>query len=409
MKHYPMGFWNYTKAGYLGPEAVKDWAELGMTVALSPHITEGCDKQAIRALLDACGEYGIKMIFSDYRARWTGASDDPAGYEKRFREAYEEFGHHPAAFGFHVGDEPSEEKQFADCVAAHKIQLAVAPELTPHLNFLSYWDGQEHSMLHAPSFADWAKKMAADADLKILCYDLYTQMNPGEDGVHKYFKNLQMFASAAEESGIEPWTTLLSVGHFRYRVPNEDDLRWQVNTAAASGMRGILWFFLYERTPMSNYRLPPIDEFGERTETFGYLSRVNRHFMHQFGDFFMESKHLSTYHIVKSYGGYPLYEEGKTDETLLNVTSEHGLPGIVSFFVRNGRRHVALVNNSMTESGLFNLHVPKDTPVFERLNWDGGYDDLKTANHDAYYAETATEKIGGDWLAPGQLKVYRIG
>ena len=58
------------------------------------------------------------------------------------------------------------------------------------------------------------------------------------------------------------------------------------HTAVASGMKGILWFFVYMRTPVSNYRLAPIDEFGERTETYTWMSRVNRHFQHQFGDFF---------------------------------------------------------------------------------------------------------------------------
>ena len=408
MKKFPIGFWNYTKTGDLGPEAVKDWADLGMTMAVSPEFYDGCDKDKLTAILDACAQYGIQVIVSDQRARWRNASDDPEGYEALFREAYEDFGRHPAVMGFHVGDEPTNEKAFANCIAAHNIQLKVAPQLTPHLNFLPYWEGQEESILKAPTFIDWAKDMVKKADLRILCYDCYTQMNPEEAGVHQYYTNLRKFSEAADAAGIDPWTTLLSVGHFRYRVPNEDDLRWQLNTAVVSGMRGILWFFVYERAPKSNYRLPPIDEFGERTETFTRMSRVNRHFLHQFGDFFLNAEHLATYHTVKAYGGYPLFEDHKTDDTLLSVTCDQNLPGVVGFFTLDGHKHAAVVNNTTTESGMFQLHVPKGTPVFRRLNWNGGYEDLKTACWDACYYETDTEFVGGDWLAPGQMKVYRL-
>ncbi|MGN1345762.1 MAG: hypothetical protein ACI4V1_03190 [Eubacteriales bacterium] len=408
MAKFPIGFWNYTATGDLGPEAVRDWADLGMTMAVSPEYHAGQhDRNAMLAILDACAAYGIRVILSDSRARWGGASDDPAAYERQFTEAYEDFGRHPAVMGFHVGDEPWSDKAFADCIAAHRMQLKVAPELTPHLNFLPYWEGQEKDVLKAPTFIDWARRMAEQADLKILCYDCYSQMNPEEAGVHTYFTNLRKFSEAADACGITPWTTLLSVGHFRYRVPNEDDLRWQLNTAVASGMKGILWFFVYERAPMANYRLPPIDEFGERTETFHRMSRVNRHFLHQFGDFFLNAEHKGTYHTVKAYGGYELFRPGVTSDVLLDVESVHNLPAVVGFFEKDGEHFVAVVNNTTTESGQFRLHVPKSAKTFQRMNWDGSFSDLKTHSHDACYFETDTEQVGGDWLAPGQLKVYK--
>lgn len=408
MERFPIGFWNYTATGQLPPEAVRDWADLGMTMAVSPEYDHTRhDKNALLAILDACAKHDIKVILSDSRARWNDASEAPEEYERRFTAAYEDFGKHPAAMGFHVGDEPWSDKAFADCIAAHRIQLKVAPELTPHLNFLPYWEGQERDVLKAPTFSDWAKRMVEQADLKILCYDCYSQMNPEESGVHQYFTNLRKFSEAADATGITPWTTLLSVGHFRYRCPNEDDMRWQLNTAVASGMKGILWFFVYERDPMSNYRVPPIDEFGERTQTFEWMSRVNRHFLHQFGDFFMRAEHKGTYHVGKQYGGYAPFEAGKTSDVILDVESVHGLPAVVGLFEKDGERFAAVVNNNTRESGQFRLHVPKDVKVFRRMNWDGSFSDLRTNSHDAFYTETETECIGGDWLAPGQMKVYK--
>ena len=407
-KKFPIGFWNYTPTGYLGPEAVKDWADLGMTMAGSPEFGEGDDKETMLSILDACEEQGIRVIVFDERARWMGVNDDREAYKARFQAALDDFGHHPAVLGFHVGDEPTTDKTFQDAADAHRLQLETAPDLIPHLNFIPYWEGQEKTMLHAPTFEDWAVDFAKKSDLKILCYDCYTQMNPGEEGFGMYFGNLRHFMSAAKAADLIPWTTLLSVGHFRYRVPNEDDLRWQLNTAVASGMKGILWFFVYERVPTANYRLPPIDEFGERTETFTRMSRVNRHFLHQFGDFFLRAEHKATFHIEKSYGGYPLFEAGKSDDILYNVTSDQGVPGIVSIFELDGRKHIAVVNNSTTDSGMFRLHVPKGTKTFARFSWDHEYFSVEKQRWDAHYSETDTECIGGDWLAPGQMKVYLL-
>ena len=407
LKKFPIGFWNYTPTGMLGADAVKDWKDLGMTFALSPEYFDGCDKNDMLAILDECAKEEIPVIICDHRTRFWGASKNPEKAEADFKAAYDDFGHHPATLGFHVGDEPWGEERFDDAITEHNIQLKVAPDLTPHLNFLPYWAGQEEGLGY-PTFTDWAKAMAEKTKLKILCYDCYSQMNPEEEGTNNYYLNLRKFSEAADATGITPWTTLLSVGHFRYRVPNEDDLRWQLNTAVASGMKGIMWFFIYMRAPKSNYRLSPIDEFGERTETFTYMSRVNRHFLHQFGDFFMNAEHLATYHTVKAYGGYGLFEENKTDDRLINVTCDQNIPAVVGIFRLDGKKYYAVVNNSVKESGMFKLHIAKNSGKLLRYNWNLSLSDMKFDRWDAFYGETEFEEIGGDWLAPGQLKLYTI-
>ena len=401
MKRFPIGFWNYT-TGQLTAKDVADWVDLGMTMANSPEISDDTDFPVIREMLDACAEKDIKMILCDRRLYWDGASEDPTGYEAKFRASYEALGHHPAAFGFHVGDEPSNDRAYADSNAAHRIQLAVAPELTPLLNFNPYWDGQEQTLLKCPTFADWVKKTADEADLKILSYDCYWQMLPDEEGVHAYFKNLRMFREAADLAGVTPWTTLLSVGHFKYRCPTENDLRWQLNTAVVSGMEGIMWFFIYERECRINYRLPPIDAFGERTETFNWLARTNKYFLHQFGDFFLRAKRLKTVHVGKAFGGYERFEAGKTDDLVLNVTTTDNVPAVMSFYELDGKRYVALVNNSTTDDSEMNLYVSDKVKSFTQWNFNRRLIPIRTLHRagDCY--------VGGDWHFPGQMKLYCI-
>ena len=55
MKRFPIGFWNYT-TDQLTARDVKDWVDLGMTMANSPEIDENTNPQRIRGMLDACAD-----------------------------------------------------------------------------------------------------------------------------------------------------------------------------------------------------------------------------------------------------------------------------------------------------------------------------------------------------------------
>ena len=92
------------------------------------------------------------------------------------------------------------------------------------------------------NWSDYLDAVVRKADVDFLCYDCYRQMKGQIDG---YFRNLRFFREAAWRNGVPFWTTLLSVGHFRYRCPSYDDIRWQFNTAICSGVNGILWFYYF--------------------------------------------------------------------------------------------------------------------------------------------------------------------
>lgn len=88
MSRFPIGFWNYT-TGQLTAKDVKDWVDLGMTMANSPEITDETDLDVIRGMMDACEENDIKMILCDRRLYWHGAADHPEEYRAKFRASYE--------------------------------------------------------------------------------------------------------------------------------------------------------------------------------------------------------------------------------------------------------------------------------------------------------------------------------
>lgn len=405
-RKFPVGFWNYAPVGMYGPEAVKDWTDCGMTLTMTPGYNPAHHrKEDLTAIMDECEKQGIRLIICDSRTGWHGAHADMDAYRRRFESAYEDFGRHPAAFGFHIGDEPVK-KDNENCYAAYNIQREMAPELTPFLNFMPHWKGE---YLGFESFEAWADEFIPKVNLKLLCYDRYSQMNPEEQGTDQYFSDLHSYYSISKSLNVPFWTTLLSVGHFRYRCPKEDDLRWQFNTAVASGCKGILWFFFYMRAPHSNYRLAPIDEHGERTETYHWLSRVLRTFHKTYGDLFLDLELTRSFHVGKAYGGFPLFEENM-HKTVKNAVCLHGINGIVSFFKdRAGKEYIAVVNNSPYISGQVTLELSKESiSRFVRIGWNRSETDSLTHHHDEGFSESEGLYAYSPWLAPGQMNLYRL-
>ena len=226
---FPMGFWGTQAIADVPLSDVADWAACGMTLTVAPHYSPDPErKKKLLALLDECHAHGIRLILSDSRTTWRGAATDPVGYRERVAEAVADFGSHPAVFGFHLGDEP-QHTSFDDIRAAAKIQLELAPHLTPYLNHFPGWPG------HTPlwgcnSFEEWTHEIIPSLGVPLISFDNYTQMNPFGDGkgVDDYYTSLRVYSEAAAVMNVPFWSIVLSVGHFRYRCPNEDDIRWQL-------------------------------------------------------------------------------------------------------------------------------------------------------------------------------------
>ena len=431
---FPLGFWNYAKLGMYGTEAVKDWKDAGMNLCLSPRFeAEEDDPAQLIAFLDECQKAGIRLVIDDNRASWNGASTDPEGYKARFMQAVNDFGHHPAAFGFYVGDEPSG-KQLADAKAAVRLQRECAPNLTPFINFNPYSDGNEKH-LNGVKFDAWIDDFVKESGLQLLSYDRYSQMNPpdpAESGIHEYYKSLRYFTEAAKRNHVPLWVSNLAVGHFRYRCPKEDDFRWQLNTSVVSGANCVWWFFMYMRTCRINYRVAPIDELGERTETYQWLSRVQRSFQQHHGALFAQLIHDETWHAMRAYGGYPLLNYD-SHPLLKQVTCDQNLPALISLFhLPDGTKYLAVVNNSQTENGYFHLFLQPCVKEVYRVAFSmydtrtnsafgGGSHKVRStpwggAEVNCKYNDACdgcrVDENGvlhtGAWLAPGQMQVYRL-
>lgn len=384
-KNIKLGFWNYIESGKLGAEAVNDWKELGFNLAMSFDFdVRKHDKQDMLAILEVCKAQGVKLIIRDRRTRYKRyAKVSLDEFLCGVRQAYEDFGKHEATFGFFAGDEPTAEYEqaFTDVM---RILQEEMPDLTPFGNVFPYWAGSDFDMLTGKAASHHEKvltKMLQESGVPVISYDHYTQClqdnHNQETGVNSWFYDLDQFQKITKENNCFFYVTALCVGHWCYRVPTEDDFRWQIYTALAHGARGVLWFHLYNLKGDESYRNAPF--YGEdfkRTETFTYLARQQDIFHQNYEKQFNKMELTAVYHT-----GH-IYDPSKrfcADETIKEVNGKFSYPTIISYYqeFESGQRWASIVNAHQR-------YANKITVYFT-------------------CGETRTV-----WLAPGEMKLFNL-
>ena len=413
LKRYPISFWSYTHLTdhrqYMTEAAVDEWLDAGFTVPQSSNYDPGDSGQRahVQQMLDWADARDMKLILCDPRcsARIApGGGSISADYQEGVRAAVAEFGDHPATFGFYVGDEPDgtiKEAFFTCC----RVQKAAAPHLHPFANLLPFLV-RTKAMAGTDSWPDYLDEYVRKSSADLISYDYYAHMGPGQTGWHGYYRNLRLYREAAGRNGVPFWNTLLSVGHFRYRCPNQDEIRWQFNTTVASGAHGLLWFFYYMRQPQYNFRLAPVDEHWERTPTYDHIRRVQKNFHRHYGDLFTRLVSTRVTFHPEPFGEGELFCPNGVISRIMPDLEGH--PILVGEFAdADARRYAMVVNNSMTESVKVGVTFPgEDAQVFS-WNWSG-----EEHSGGAYCSDGQHRDENGltidHWLAPGQEAVYRV-
>ena len=147
----------------------------------------------------------------------------------------------------------------------------------------------DYQLQHKYDYEDVLVDAITRSSLSMVSYDNYTQCynRNKEYGLDMYFDNLRIYSNVAKRCGVSLWTTLLSVGHWSYRIPSEDDLRWQISTAVAHGVNAILWFYLYARELEDDFRGSPFDLFYRKTATYENMVRQNNIFNQYYAKYFI--------------------------------------------------------------------------------------------------------------------------
>lgn len=372
MAEYKISFWNYERTGVWDEKkAVRDWKEAGINLAMTFELSETEDKSRMIKLLDECEKANVKAIVCDERTTYYALNEKG---EEKFREgvksAVADFGSHPAVYGFHVGDEP-DKTTWESAKTAFKIVREACPSLNPFINMNPTWLTPDFKDVMGTDIDGYKKNLidfVRETGSKMISFDAYTQCSctKKEFGKGEFIRNLQLFSDVAKQTGTELFVSVLSAGHWNYRVPNEDDIRWQISTSVAHGATGIFWFLFYQRFLDENYRGMPINLFGERTHAYDVLSYENRVFMKYYAEKLKDCKLDEVSYHGEAYG-----KPFKGDNELRSVENVvNDCTICISRWIKDGgKRAYTFVNEDMELPARINVKFGGAFEKQSRMLW----------------------------------------
>lgn len=380
------GFWNYVESGVFGKEAVKDWKELRCTLPMSfTFDVKRHKKEDMLEILDTCEREGMKLIVCDSRTHFrTLQTCGEEAFVAGVKQAYQDFGTHPAIFGFFVGAEPRPDE---NTVYIRTVQLVMkyAPGLVPFANLVPYWGGgSDYDMLIGAAAEEHTRlvdDLLRETDIPLLGYDQYSQCldeaHNQECGIISYFYVLDQYRELTKKHGIPFYVSLLACGHWCFREPTREDIRWQIYTALAHGARGIIWFHLYQYEAGESFTgMPLCGPERMRNPLFDTIKREQYIFDCYYREQFDKMEVTDVYHVGHIYDPTKRF---CADEILMDINGKNSYPTILTYYkeYESGRRWMSIVN------------------AHQRL-----------ANRITLKYQTGREEVF--WLAPGEMKLLAI-
>lgn len=295
---------------------------------------------ATPAMLNAVKAAGLKAIVSDARVSgydWTRV--DEAVARKNVASLVTQVGKNPAVYGYFLRDEPSADF-FPGLARVASLVRELAPGKLPYMNcFPNY---AENWQLGDSNYSSYLEKFIDTVHPVALSYDNYSLMDDGSlrEG---FWSNLEEMRAAAKKHDLPFWNTVLAVAHFNYREPGAADYRFQAWSTLVYGGRGICWF-TYFAPQVGNYRMAPIDQFGNETPNWHNMQNINLQVL-KLAPVLLQLNSDAVYHIGPVPNGC---HAPPPDSLVTGVSGENFVVG--DFTHTDGARYVMIVNKDVRHS-----------------------------------------------------------
>lgn len=294
-------------------------------------------------MLNVCKKFGMKAIVFDTSVvvnDWTKPFDAKKAL-RNLPSLIKKVNKNPAVYGYHLMDEPSPGSIPALAKAIAMVKK-LAPGKFPYVNLLP-GSGKDY-VAYLEQFVNICKPT-------IISYDRYPL---GEDDKFSpvFWENIAVIRKVALEHNLPFWNTILTSAHLQYREVTAADLRLEMFGSLVYGAKGIAFYKFFSRAlpilkapDLGNFRMGPLDQFGEKTITWYRLRNIN-HQIRNLGAVLLKLHSDDIYHI----GNVPEGNHGSNDSTLVK-----NIPGGSEFVVgdfthEDGTRYVMIVNKSLTHS-----------------------------------------------------------
>lgn len=313
--------------------------------------------------LDLVQQAGLQAIVSDGPTHVGDAEAalEDAEIETRVRGLVDRVGEHPAVFGYYLRDEPSSVVYpgLGRWAAAFK---RADPDARAYINLFPNYASP--GQMGVNTYEEYLRAFVETVRPEFLSYDHYALM---DDGTLRrgYFQNLEAARKVSLEAGIPFWNIVLSNAHFRYAEPTPAGFRFQMYTTLAYGARGVS-YFTYFAPEVGNYRLAPVDQFGDRTPTWDMLRNVNLQ-LHQLLPTYLTLKSVNVFHT----GEVPDGCSGA--ETSAHLASVEGGDLLVGEFEGpEGQPAALVVNKDLHTSCAFSVRFKEPGRVMLVSPYNGG-------------------------------------
>jgi hypothetical protein len=355
------------------PRALQQMRECGLTIA----------GFAAPAALDAIHAAGLKAIVNDARVSgydWTNVDEITA--RPKIAALIAETGKHPAVFGYYLRDEPPA-SFFSGLAKVSALIRELAPDKWPYINLFPNY--ATAGQLAAPDYAAYLDQFIAACKPTTLSYDHYALLD--NDSLREgFWLNLEQLAAASKKHGIPFWNIVLTVAHFNYRELAPADLRFQAYSTLLYGGRGIS-YFTYVAPSVGNYRMAPIDQFGNPTETWNALRNTNLQVL-KLAPTFLQLRWDDTYH----FGAVPAGSHAPTEQAL--VRNIAGQMAVGDFTHADGTRYVLVLNKDLKKSMPCSVQFRTPPKKVELVS--------------AYSGQLVPFEGEQVWLAPGQGALLKL-
>ncbi len=264
---FPVSYWS-------GPPVAANRLETWQTVAAANFTFaapgQGYKVAEMKKMLDFCGQVGIKGLVVDRRIRLEMVAGEK--WKDTLAEVARDYADHPALLGYYLRDEPGY-AWFETLGTIQAEMLKNDPRHPPFINLFPTYASVRQ--LGTPTYADYLDKFLSTVKPRVLSYDHYCLLKGGRDRTD-YFENLELIRDYAARYDVPPWNIILSWSHLGYRDPTDAEMRWQVYTSLAYGMKGILYFIYWTPDPAAKPdRLAIVDSEGQPTKRYAIIRQLN--------------------------------------------------------------------------------------------------------------------------------------
>ena len=249
------------------------------------------------------------------------------GWDAMAEAGVQDYGSHPALGGWGLLDEPRADT-FPGLASMNRVFGERTPGKLRFLNILPNYATPEQ--WGTSSYQEYLDRFLTTVKPDVLCYDHYALM---KDGTLRpeYFQNLAFIREAALRHGVPAWNGILSWSHGPFASPTPGQMRWQVWTSLAYGMKGIMYFILwpYPEWKVDNTFPGIVDSSGRPSPIYPEVKKLN-HAMHTLGKTLLTLTSTGVYHAGEiPRGGQPV----PPDAALQPPANQ---PLLVGFFRKDG-------------------------------------------------------------------------